>query len=267
MQVTKKILISFGCFFIFCCLHAQTDSSRDCETDFLGRGEKISAPNKTTLLTITGKTIRLANFLKTTDIGEQTQCRLFDLDSDGKKELVTYSNTGGAHCCDELYFWKNIGLNKYQYAGKTYAGDVCITARNEFQFYFDEQFGYFFTCYACAYEDTTQAGPIPIHNIVLKYWKGKLVVLPGDQELKSQITDNLEKLHEQPYEKLESDSYLDNGLRKEFAMNLAVFYFSFGRNILETKKIFDEYYTFPDAKKVWGAFAVQIRDIRRDNNF
>ena len=35
--------------------------------------------------------------------------------------------------------------------------------------------------------------------------KGKVAVVPGDKELRSSINDNLGKLSEQPYEKLENE--------------------------------------------------------------
>ncbi|MBL0131551.1 MAG: hypothetical protein IPP43_10835 [Chitinophagaceae bacterium] len=175
--------------------------------------------------------------------------------------------TGGAHCCDEFYFFKNIGPDKYQYVAKTFAGDVCVSDSNEFSYSFYQQLGYFFTCFACAYVDTSDGAPVEVRGIILKYLKGKLTVVPGDQELRSIINDNLGKLGEQPYEKPDTAFGQDNGLRKEFAMNLAVFHFSFGRNILETQKLFNKYYKFPDAKKVWAEFVKQLQYIRKESDF
>ncbi len=94
-----------------------------------------------------------------------------------------------------------------------------------------------------------------------------MIPAPVDRELRSQINDNLGKLGEQPYEKLEDEIAQDNGLRKEFAMNLAVFYYSFGKNIIETQKLFNKYYKFPDAKKVWTAFLKQLQHMKKDNDF
>ncbi len=243
------------------------DSTMDCFDHFFDQAEKPSQPNKIILVTQAGKTISLANFIKPPGMGEEINHGLADLDHDGKKELVVYQYTGGAHCCDEFYLFKNIGPNKFQFAAKTFAGDVCITGTNKFIFNFYQQFGYFFTCFACGYDDSTESAPIPVSNIVLKYSKGKLLVVPGDKELKSQINDNLAKLGEQPYEKLEDDAAQDNGLRKEFALNLAVYYYSFGKNLVETKMLFDKYYKYPDAKKVWSAFAKQIAAVRTENKF
>lgn len=217
------------------------------------------------LLTKTNKTINLPEFLKS--LGIYTDHVLADLDNDGKKELLISNYTGGAHCCDEMYIFKNIAPNKYQQAVKLFAGNTVITGKKEFAYNFYEQFGYFFTCYACAYTDTTDEAPIDLHNILLRYNKGKMVVVPGDKELRSTITDNLGKLGERPYEKLEDASSFDDGLRKEFAINLAVFYYSFGKNILETQKLFNKYYKYPDAKKVWAAFVKQLQYLKKDNDF
>ena len=200
-------------------------------------------------------------------MGIGTQQGLKDLDNDGKKELVLYDYTGGAHCCDEFYVFKNIAPNKYQYVAKTFAGDVCINDKNEFIYSFYQQYGYFFTCFACEYSDTSDAGPQPINSITLRYSKGKIMVVPGDQELKNTITDNLSKLKEQPYQKLQDEADQDDGLRKEFALNLAVYYYSFGRNLVQTKMLFDKYYRFPDAKKVWTEFVEILNGIKKESDF
>jgi len=81
------------------------------------------------------------------------------------------------------------------------------------------------------------------------------------------INDNLGKLGELPFGKLDDELAMDDGLRKEVAMNLAVFYYSFGRNLSETQKLFDKYYRYPDAKKVWAAFTKSLLYIRKDNDF
>lgn len=243
-----------------------TDYTADCFTDFFKRSKKIPSLAKTILVNKTGKAVSMSSFLKT-GTTRDVQYGLIDLDKDGKMELVIYDFSGGAHCCDEFYFFKNTGLNKYQLMAKTFAGNVCITDSNEFLYDFNEQFGYFFTCYACSYEVEIDNAFNPVHNIFLKYNKGKLAVVPGDNELRNQINNYLGKLSTKPYEKLKSDLDHDSGLRKEFAFHFAVFYFSFGRNMTETKKLFDKYYKFPDANKVWGQFTRIIAEIKRVNDF
>ena len=240
---------------------------QDCTTSFFKRAEKITTPAKTMLLLKNGKTVSLAGFGKSGTAGEKIEQGLIDLDGDGKKELVISGFTGGAHCCDEIYVFRNLAPNKYQQAAKLFAGNTCITADNEFLYDFYEQFGYFFTCFACSYEDTSDTAPLPINNISLKYSKGRMILAGLDKELKNKLNDNLAKLGEQPYEKLENDISQDNGLRKEFAMNLAVYYYSFGRNLAETQKLFNKYYKYPDAKKVWAAFVKQLQYMRKDNDF
>lgn len=241
------------------------DYTADCFTNFFKRTTKLPSVNKTLLITKAGKTVSMNSFIKT-EPGADTQYGLIDLDKDGKNELVIYDFSGGAHCCDEFYFFKNIAPNKYQYAAKTFGGNVCVTDDNEFIFDFNEHFGYFFTCYACDFKEKDVAAN-PVHNIFLKYNKGKLSVVPGDNELKSRINDYLAILSEEPYEKLNNEFDQDNGLRKEFAFHFAVFYYSFGRNMTETKILFDKYYKFPDAKKVWAEFVRLLSNVKTGNDF
>ena len=92
-------------------------------------------------------------------------------------------------------------------------------------------------------------------------------MVPGDQELRSTINDNLGKLSEHPYEEPDKELAMDEGLRKEFAMNLVVFYYSFGRNLKTTKDLFIKYYHHPDAAKVWAAFAKNLQAINKNNDF
>lgn len=250
------------------------DTSGDqdnCYDNFFKQSEKINSQGKIKLVLKNGKTVSLASFIGGNDtnnvMGIQSQSGLADLDKDGKKELVVFNYTGGAHCCDEFYFFKNIAPGKYQYAAKTFAGDVCVTDKNEFVYSFYQDYGYFFTCFACAYQDSSDAAPQPVYKITLKYTKGKLIVTPGDKELRNTITDNLGKLSEQPYQELENEADQDNGLRKEFALNLAVYYYSFGKNLIETKKLFDKYYRFADSKKVWSDFVILLKGIKVSNDF
>ncbi len=239
----------------------------DCQSAFFERTERVPSFGSTKIVNKAGKIVTMTSFLASNDMGVESQHAVIDLDNDGKKELVIFNYTGGAHCCDEYYFFKNIGLNKYQYIGKTFGGDVCVNDKNEFVYYFNQSFGYFFTCFACTYADNSDEGPLPVDHITLQYQKGKLAVKKGDSELRSMINDNLAKLAEQPYQPLEEDIDQDNGLRKEFAKNLAVFYYSFGKNIAQTQALFNKYYKHPDAKKVWAAFVKQLQYMKKDNTF
>ena len=277
MKSARIVLAALFPVLFFTTVQAQEDSlmhqrdsaviaGDDPTTMFFQNEEKSKTPGKVLLVTKTGKTVSLSNFLKDPDFDAADHV-LSDLDNDGKKELLIYNYTGGAHCCDEIYIFKNTGPGKYQYVATLFAGHTLITKEKEFVFTFYELFGYFFTCYACGLIDTTDEAPIDIRAITLHYSKGKLLINPGDPELRSIINDNLAKLGEQPYEKLDEELAQDNGLRKEFAMNLAVYYYSFGKNLPETQRLFNKYYKFPDAKKVWTEFAKQLLQIRKDNNF
>ena len=86
-------------------------------------------------------------------------------------------------------------------------------------------------------------------------------IVKGDKELLHIIHDNLGKLKEQPYVALKDDLAMDEGLRKEFAFNLGVYYYAFGKNFTSTKLLFDKYYKFSDSKKVWNQFVATIKHI------
>lgn len=250
----------------------------DPTTIFFQNGEKATDPGKIVIITKTGKPQTLNNLLITIGLNsgkwadgsaanELIDYTFADLDNDNKKELVISNFTGGAHCCDEIYIYKNIAPNKYQYVVKMAGGHTVITKQRKFAFSFDESFGYFFTCYACGYTDTTDKAPFPLRSILLQYNKGKMSVIPGDKKLRNTINDNLGKLSELPFGKLDDQLAMDEGFRKEVAMNLAVFYYSFGRNMPETQKLFSKYYKYPDAKMVWTAFTKSLLFIKKDNDF
>lgn len=276
MPVVQKIFSILVLVFASSFLYAQEDPvlhQRDSavipETDatvlFFQQNEKAASPANVSLVTKAGKSIKLSDFLK--GKGKYADHVLADLDKDGKKELLVSNFTGGAHCCDEIYVFKNIAPNRYQHVVKFFAGHTTINKENEFVYNFSEQLGYFFTCYACNYKDLSDGAPIGIRSVVVKYNKGKLTVVPGNSELRNIINDNLDKLGELPYEELMDDMSQDKGQRKEFALNLAVFYYSFGKNILESQKLFNKYYKYPDAKKVWAAFTKTLLNIRKDSDF
>lgn len=265
MKLSPAIFFSLFILFSITSYSQEDTASVDPTYEFFQHHEKAAAPSKVIVITKTKKTLNLASYLKS--LGESADHVLADMDNDGKKELLVYNFTGGAHCCDEIYIFKNIGLNKYQHVSRLFAGNTAITPEKELIYSFYEQFGYFFTCFACSYPDTSDEAPVPLHSIMMRYSKGKLQLVPPDKELRSVINDNLGKLGEQPYEKLEDASSFDNGLRKEVALNLAVFYYSFGRNLVETQKLFNKFYKFPDAKKVWSSFVSNLMAIKKQSDF
>jgi hypothetical protein len=100
-------------------INAQEDSTiittEECTVGFFSRAKKITALNNNFVVNKAGKTMSLANFFKQDQMDPFAENGLYDLDNDGKEELVISNFTGGAHCCDQLYIFKNIGPGKYQY--------------------------------------------------------------------------------------------------------------------------------------------------------
>lgn len=274
MKAGKKIILLLLSAFIYIAAKAQDpvlyqkDSVITLPTDatigFFQENEKVKFPSKTMLVTRTRSRINLMGFQQ--KLGLYADHALADLDNDGKKELLVYNYNGGVHCCDEIYIFKNTAPNKYQHVARLFAGNTVISDSNTFTYNFFEQYGEFFSCYSCGYVDTTDAGPIKVRSIELKYKKGAMSITRGDQELRSKINDNLGKLAEIPYEKFNVDGTSENGVRKEFALNLVVFYYSFGKNLAETQKLFNKYYKFPDAKRVWTEFVKVLNNIKKDSD-
>ncbi|MBL7747903.1 MAG: hypothetical protein JNM19_10775, partial [Chitinophagaceae bacterium] len=208
MKIIYHFLAILLCNFLFLSANAQVpvdtiimyqrDSAIIPETNstvlFFQENERVPANllAKTLLITKARKTVKLSVMMKNEEM-MLSEHVLADLDNDGKKELLINNFTGGAHCCDEILIYKNVGVNKYQHVARLFAGHTVITPEKEFKFSFHENFGYFFTCYACSYTDTSDAAPLNVSDLTLKYNKGKLSLVPGDAELKSIINDNLGK--------------------------------------------------------------------------
>lgn len=244
----------------------ELEEETDPTSRFFKNGEKLADTRSVLLTDKAGKTISLHTMLAKDQLQLATYC-IADLDNDGTKELVLYNYTGGAHCCDELLIYRPTAPGKYRYAARLFGGHTEISPRREFEFSFDESFGYFFTCYACGLSDTSAAAPVPLRRISLRYQQGKLQVVPGSPQLRELIGKNLRKLGRLPYGKLENELAMDEGQRKEVAMNLAVFYYSFGKNLAQTRALFQQYYKYPDASKVWTAFSQNLLHIQKDNDF
>ncbi len=240
------------------------EPATDATIRFFQENEKAGNASQIMLVTKNKVRINLASMLQ--KLGPYGDHALADLDYDGKKELLLYNYTGGAHCCDAIYIFKNTTADKYQQVAKLFAGNTVIGDSNKFYYNFHESFGYFFTCFACVHEDTADEAPIRTSRIALKYKNGIVSTSRGDQELRSRINDNLAKLGEMPYQKLDDEQQQDDGLRKEVALNLAVFYFKFGKNLNETQRLFNKYYKFPDAKKVWAEFVKTLNNVKKDSD-
>jgi hypothetical protein len=272
MRLSGKIVLLFASLAGVISASSQDISILDnlsgCTASFFERSDTISAVNKTILVDKAGKAMSMKTFFTKEKISTYGEHGIADLDNDGKKELVIYNFTASTgQCCDGIYFFRNTGADRYQLVARTYAGNVCINERDDFIYDFYAQFGNFFSCYTCIYSDTSHEGPLPVQHINMRYNKGKLLIIQGDKELKAEILDNLDKLSEQPYDPLSDTQMEDNGLRKEFALNLVVYHYSFGKSLAETKRLFDKYYKYPDAKKVWTAFHKTLQSIRSKNDF
>jgi hypothetical protein len=221
------------------------------------------------ILLVNKKQQTLTRYLKENVEGLEHRLALKDLDSDGKAELVIYNFTGGAHCCDEFYFFKNAGTNRFAPAAKLFAGSTCVMGTS-FLYDFAETFGYFYSCYACALEEKkNKKGDAfeRLANISLKYKGGKLVIEPGDAQLKEKLLRNLRYIKSLGWDGGVKEGEFDDGRRKALAQTLAVYYFSFGKNLNNTKAVFTTYYPHKDGPVLWKEFSATLASLQSQNSF
>lgn len=237
------------------------EGSADCYSLFFNTSRIDS--NNVIIISNEGKQLTLPEFIEAEEFEkEYTSIAFKDLDKDSTEELWIRNFTMGAHCCDEWYVFLKQADGKFKYATKLKAGNTCVKD-SIFTFTFDEPFGYFMSCYACGFDDSAR-GFVMMREISLRFNKGAFEVIPyspGDEE---QLMKNLEILKQEGVVKIDEDG-IDNGVRKEFAMNFAVYYFNHGRDLDATKKLFDQYYVFKDARKVWKEIASYLKDTKKYN--
>jgi hypothetical protein len=243
----------------------------DCYDAFFKSSTPIKNKTALKLVLKNGKESSVSAFMKANYMEMDPQAGLKDIDGDGTKELIIWNYTGGAHCCDEFYFFKNTGVNKYTFAAKLFAGNTCVDAQNNFSYNLHESFGYFFTCFACGLvSDEEGAKPSEIKYVAdlsVKYTGGKLQIQPGTEGLKATIKKNLSLIKKLGWDGGIKEADFDDGRRKELALNLAAFYFSFGKNLVETKALFTANYPFKDAPKVWTQFVENLNNVKKSNDF
>jgi hypothetical protein len=212
-----------------------------------------------------GTRTSLTQFFKDEFMSPVSEYGIKDLDRDGLNELIVFNNTGGAHCCDEYHIFHQRREDEFELKAHIMGGQTCIDpSTNAFNFSFTENLGYFFACYACEFEDSTGAFK-PMRDISLVYSNGALEVTPYDSIAEKQNLFNLEVLQNHGFEDLEG--MMDNGWRKEFAMNFAVWHFNHGKNWNNTRQLFRKYYNFSDSLKVWQEFFTTLTESARENTF
>ena len=211
-----------------------------------------------------GQQVSMTRFFRDEFMSQNSEYGEKDLDGDGTIELILYNNTGGAHCCDEYYIFQRTGDRNFAFRSRI-TGSACVDAStNLFSFSFSEMLGYFFGCYACRFNDSTGAFK-SLQEIALKYNKDHLEVVPYEAGAEKQNLANLETLQKHGYEKMED--LMDNGWRKDYAMNFAVWHYNHGKNWNSTRQLFRKYYTFPDAQKIWDEFQTTLTEAEKDNTF
>lgn len=236
----------------------------DCYEKFFKSETQLTDSNSITLILKNGSPVTLGKFFSGENTSKYARSIVKSIDNDTIPELITYNYTGGAHCCDEITVFSK-EKNGYKFKARLYGGFVCADpATNVFTYSFNETLGYFFGCYACGFSDSAQ-GFTTLREIQLRYAKGKFEIQRYSAEEEKQLLHNLQVLQQHGYEDLQ-DGMMDSGLRKEFAMNFAVWHYNNGKNWDATKKLFDQYYTFKDADKVWREFYGTLKDAEKQSS-
>jgi hypothetical protein len=249
-------------------LQFQTDSLTDiagaCQGSFFRDLERFEDSSSAYLIVDSNKRITLTQFFRDEFMSPVSSYGLKDLDEDGAEELIVYNNTGGAHCCDEFSIFSAVSENEYMFKSRL-MGDVCITPEtNAFTFSFNEPMGYFFSCYACNFSDSSSSFRT-MRALRMRYAKGKLEVIPYSKQEEVQNLRNFEVLTNSGYKKL--NGLMDDGWRKEYAVNTAIWHFNHGKNWTTTKTLFDKYYQYPDHKQVWDELYQTILATSHENTF
>ncbi len=236
-----------------------------CYEDFFKGLPRFDDSSGARLVWSTGKRKSLTQFFKDEFMSAVSQYGKKDLDGDGTTELIVFNYTGGPHCCDEYYFFSQKNEKEFEYRAHLMGGQACIEATtNTISYSLSETFGYFFSCYACGFSDSSGAFKT-MREIQLKYTGARLEVVAYDTLAAKQNIINLRILNEHGFEKIEG--LMDNGWRKEFAINLAIWHYNHNKNWKQTKKLFEEYYTFNDAPRVWTEFHRTMVEAGKENSF
>jgi len=181
-----------------------------------------------------------------------------DMDRDGAPELLTEYYTAGAHCCMVYDFFTRIDENVYGCIFSS-SGVYLEIVGDRLDVDFEEQLGYFFTCFACDIDETLPKGPVAA-EASLVYRDGTLDYGARDRRLDKRILANLEFLRKRGVPDLDSLGF-DDGTRKAYANHLAAYYFNDGRDLEKTHALFRKYYAGSDSMEVWKEFDEDLANI------
>lgn len=237
----------------------------DCYDSFMAATKKITDSTGLLVEVNDQDAISFDSLVKGDFLYGHTSAGFRDLDGDGKMELLIFTYTGGMHCCDEIYILEEMKPGHFVQKAKFFAGNTCVNLENEFSYNVYEMLGYFLSCYACLYEDSAK-GLIAPPPVVYQYQKGKLLLTGDSLRVKHAVFKNLDLLKEVPMNPMKED-WDDSGVRKMYALNFATMHLLYGCDLLQTKLLFDQYYTFKDKTIVWKELKQHLQALQEQTTF
>jgi len=228
---------------------AGTDTSGD------ANGEVI-------LVFMNGNQVPLSQFPDTADFKDFFNTKKFkylDIDRNGKPELYLTYYTGGAHCCNESYLFRNTAPNRFEEVFSFTGGSELDFAGNMIIANFYEQTAYFYTCYACMINDTLPKQDFYPH-ITLVYEDDSIFLAPHDEALNETIHENLKFLKRWTgHPEFMEDA--DSGVRKSYAEHIITYFFNNQTDLSQTRSLFSAYYAGKDSLEVWEGIETHMDNI------
>jgi len=197
----------------------------------------------------------LKNYLVTNSKDNQfkPEVRFYDIENSTIMEIKQYS--GGSHCCNMTYLLYKYG-DEYKTFYYNFGGEIDYL-ENEIEVDFYENIGYFFSCYNCSVENL----PNELNCVYyLGYSYDKIKESKPKSYLNRMILENLQYLRENGNPEFNENGQ-DNGLRKEFASSMIMYFFNNNWNIELTAETFYKYYIWNDSEEIFKRIVEHIDSI------
>jgi len=177
---------------------------------------------------------------------------LYDLDNDGRPELIAVFYSGGSHCCDGVWIGRQIVPGFYEHAFTLSGGYTKLDEQNRFLFAPYENLAYFYSCYMCDGEMNPPYDYLAC-LILVQYRYGFPVMCSPNEIKKKKIITNLSLLSKIAVPSINKKSGQDSlAFRKNFAKNIISYYFNSYGDTINCKELFYKYYKGIDKDTIYS---------------